>query len=134
MNLVASKIDEIAEINQPREVDESTAVKVKLLNTTKRIRQFSHGNREPKDTDKIVYIDGSYDMLHIGHIETLKKARELGDYLIVGLHDDETVSEQRGVNYPVLTLQERVLNVLSMKYVDEVIIGAPWIVPEGLIK
>lgn len=39
-----------------------------------------------------MYIDGSYDMLHIGHIETLKKARELGDYLIVGLHDDETVS------------------------------------------
>jgi len=64
-----------------------------LLNTTKRIRQFSSGNREPKDGDKIVYIDGSYDMLHIGHIETLRKASELGDYLIVGLHDDETVSE-----------------------------------------
>lgn len=30
-------------------------------------------------------------MLHIGHIETLKKARELGDYLFVGLHDDEVI-------------------------------------------
>lgn len=66
-------------------------MKAKLLNTTKRIRQFSAGNREPKESDKIVYIDGSYDMLHIGHIETLKKARELGDYLIVGLHDDEVI-------------------------------------------
>jgi len=43
-------------------------------------------------------------MLHIGHIETLRKASELGDYLIVGLHDDETVSEQKGSNYPILTL------------------------------
>lgn len=57
------------------------------------------GNREPKETDRIVYIDGSYDMLHIGHIETLRKARELGDYLIVGLHDDE-VSESEGLSFP----------------------------------
>ncbi|KAL4476418.1 hypothetical protein ABPG74_010151 [Tetrahymena malaccensis] len=136
--ITASKIESLEDSTtistNTKEVDESTAVKLKLLNTTKRIRQFSQGNREPKEGDKIVYIDGSFDMLHIGHIETLKKAKELGDYLIVGLHDDETVQEKKGSNYPVLTLQERVLNVLAMKYVDEVIIGAPWQPTEQLIK
>ncbi len=46
------------------------------------------GNREPKQSDKIVYIDGSFDMLHMGHIKTLELARKLGDFLIVGVHDD----------------------------------------------
>jgi len=54
--------------------------------------------------------------------------------LIVGIHDDETVNEHKGSNYPILSLQERVLSVLAMRYVDEVIIGAPWKVTEHLIK
>lgn len=80
-HVIASKIDEINENNghdtptiqatQDNEVDEKTAHKVKLLNTTKRIRQFSHGLKEPLPNEKIVYIDGSYDMIHIGHISTL---------------------------------------------------------------
>jgi ethanolamine-phosphate cytidylyltransferase len=61
----------------------------------------------------------------MGHIVTLREAKKLGDYLIVGLHDDETINKVKGNNYPVLSIQERVLNVLAMKYVDEVIIGAP---------
>lgn len=98
----------------------------KLLNTTKRIREFSKGNKEPKPTDKIVYIDGSFDILHVGHIEILKKAKSLGDFLIVGIHDDDLITQQKGIHYPILSLQERVLNLLAIKYVDEVIIGAPW--------
>lgn len=97
-----------------------------MLNTTRRIRQFSSDLKEPKTDDKIVYIDGSYDLLHNGHIATLKNAKAMGDYLIVGLHDDETINSIKGSNYPILSLQERVLNVLAMKYVNEVIIGAPW--------
>ena len=61
----------------------------------------------------------------MGHIVTLREAKRLGDYLIVGLHDDETINRVKGNNYPVLSIQERVLNILAMKYVDEVIIGAP---------
>ncbi len=81
-----------------------------------------------------MYIDGSFDLLHLGHLRTLQNAKALGDYLIVGLHDDETINSFKGANYPVLSLQERVLNVLAMRYVDEVIIGAPWKVTENLIK
>lgn len=60
--------------------------------------------KEPGANDRIVYIDGSFDMLHIGHIKTLKKAKSMGDYLIVGLYDDETILEKKGCNYPVLSL------------------------------
>lgn len=104
-----------------------------FLPTSWRVSEFCN-NRVPKENDKIVYIDGMFDILHIGHIEILKKAKELGDFLYVGLHDDATVNKHRGKNYPILNLQERTFNLLAMKYVDEVIIGAPWSVTEDLIK
>ena len=104
-----------------------------FLTTSWRIAEFSN-NKIPKEHDKVVYIDGAFDILHIGHIETLKKARELGDFLYVGLHDDTTVNKYRGKSYPILNLQERVFNLLALKYVDEVVIGAPWVITEDLIK
>jgi len=111
----------------------SETPQVQLLQTTRRIRQFSSG-KDPKPTDKIVYIDGTFDLLHVGHVRILKKAKEQGDFLIVGLHDDETVELHKGQNYPILHLQERVLNILALRYVDEVIIGAPWQINENMIK
>lgn len=42
-------------------------------------------------TDKIVYIDGAWDLFHIGHIKVLQKAKELGDFLIVGVVDDKVL-------------------------------------------
>ena len=104
-----------------------------FLTTSWRLSEFCN-NKVPKENDKIVYIDGTFDVLHIGHIEILKKAKELGDFLYVGLHDDATVNKHRGKNYPILNLQERTFNLLALKYVDEVIIGAPWAVTEDLIK
>jgi ethanolamine-phosphate cytidylyltransferase len=104
-----------------------------FLPTSWRVAEFCN-NRVPKNNDKIVYIDGMFDILHIGHIEILRKAKESGDFLYVGLHDDATVNKHRGKNYPILNLQERTFNLLALKYVDEVIIGAPWSVTEDLIK
>lgn len=104
-----------------------------FLSTSWRIGEFCN-NRTPGEKDKIVYIDGSFDILHIGHIETLKKAKEAGDFLYVGVHDDCTVNKYRGKNYPILNLQERTFNLLALKYVDEVVIGAPWTITEDLIK
>merc|ERR1712084_193229 len=48
--------------------------------------------------------------------------------------DDATVNKNRGKNYPIVNMQERVLNLLAMKYVDDVIIGAPWKITNDLIK
>ncbi|KAF9981418.1 Ethanolamine-phosphate cytidylyltransferase [Modicella reniformis] len=69
-----------------------------------------------------------------GHIEFLKRAKELGDYLLVGIHDDQTVNAIKGVNYPLMNLHERVLSVLACRYVDEVVIGAPYSVSEQVLE
>lgn len=63
------------------------------LPTSKRIVQFSEG-REPKETDRVVYVDGTFDLFHIGHIEFLKRAKALGDFLIVGVHNDQVGSDE----------------------------------------
>jgi hypothetical protein len=51
-------------------------------------------------------------------------ARAQGDFLLVGLHTDEAVSERRGAHLPIMDLHERALSVLACRYVNEVIIGA----------
>ena len=104
-----------------------------FLSTGRRLHEFCN-NKIPRENDRVIYVDGAFDILHIGHIEILKKARELGDFLYVGVHDDKTVNFHRGKNYPILNLQERVFNLLALKYVDDVVIAAPWTITEDLIK
>ncbi|CAO3613769.1 unnamed protein product [Mucor hiemalis] len=104
-----------------------------FLPTSRRIVQFSEG-REPKPADKVVYVDGTFDLFHVGHIEFLKRAKQLGDFLIVGVHDDQTVNAIKGSNYPLMNVHERALSVLACRYVDEVIIGAPYSVTEELLS
>ncbi|KAJ2658381.1 choline phosphate cytidylyltransferase [Coemansia sp. RSA 1200] len=103
------------------------------LSTTKKIIQFSSA-REPQPGERVVYVDGAFDLFHTGHIEFFKKARELGDYLLVGVHDDQTVNAVKGGNFPVMNLQERVLGVLQCRHVDEVIIGAPYSVTKDVLE
>lgn len=100
--------------------------------STEKISQFSNGKTR-KSTDKVVYVGGAFDVLHVGHVEFLKRAKEQGDYVIVGLHTDEIVKKYKGNKYPIMNLQERVLNVLSCKYVDDVIFGAPYAINADLI-
>lgn len=68
---------------------------------------------------------GAWDMFHAGHVAILKQARDFGDYLIAGVHSDEVVNAQRGLNMPIMNLNERVLSVLGCAYVNDVLIDAP---------
>jgi ethanolamine-phosphate cytidylyltransferase len=106
---------------------------VKMLTTARRIAEFS-SRRPVSETDTVVYIDGAFDLFNVGHASTLKKARELGTYLIVGIYDDETVNQLKGSNYPIMNLHERVLNVCSCKWVDDVVIGAPHEITQDMVK
>mmetsp|Transcript_25282 Transcript_25282/g.19037 ORF Transcript_25282/g.19037 Transcript_25282/m.19037 type:complete len:135 (+) Transcript_25282:463-867(+) len=90
--------------------------------------------REPKPTDQIIYIAGSFDLLHLAHIEILKKAKAMGTFLYVGLWSDDVVREYKGHNFPIVTLNERVLMILANKYVDDVVIGAPYEISSDFIK
>lgn len=104
-----------------------------FLTTGWRLIEFCN-NKVPKQGEKVVYLDGAFDILHIGHIEMLKKAKGLADFLYVGIHDDKTVNGYLGKNSPILNLQERVFNLLALKYVDDVVIGAPLKINEDLIR
>ena len=104
-----------------------------FLTTSKRVLQFSNA-KEPQPGDRVIYVDGGYDLYHLGHIEFLKEAKKLGDYLLVGVHDDESIRKVRGPNFPLMNLNERVLSVLSCRYVDEVIIGAPYSVTKDVLE
>jgi len=103
-----------------------------FLPTSRRIVQFSNG-KGPGPDARIVYIDGAFDLFHAGHVEILKYARNLGDFLLVGLHTDQIISAHRGPHHPIMNLHERSLSVLACRYVDEVIIGAPWEVTKDMI-
>ncbi len=71
-----------------------------------------------------VYADMTADLFHYGHVEFLKQARALGDYLLVGIHGDDEVEANK--RRPILTLDERVKSVAGCRWVDEVISDAPW--------
>lgn len=103
-----------------------------FLPTSRRIVQFSNG-KGPQSDARIVYIDGAFDLFHAGHVEILRIARELGDFLLVGIHTDQTVSAHRGAHRPIMNLHERSLSVLACRHVDEVIIGAPWEISKDMI-
>lgn len=101
--------------------------------TARRIVQFSDGV-SPVPGSTIVYIDGAFDLFHPGHVQVLQAARKLGSFLIVGLHTDEDVTARRGPHLPIMDLHERSLSVLACRFANEVIIGAPLVISDDLIK
>eukprot|EP00931_Biecheleriopsis_adriatica_P107447 TRINITY_DN81790_c0_g1_i1.p1 TRINITY_DN81790_c0_g1~~TRINITY_DN81790_c0_g1_i1.p1 ORF type:complete len:489 (-),score=112.33 TRINITY_DN81790_c0_g1_i1:77-1486(-) len=106
-----------------------------LLPTMSRMALFySDRRRAAGGGTRVVYAPGEWDLFHIGHIRFLEQARRLGDVLIVGLYDDETIHRKKGKNYPLQTLHERALNVLACRHVDDVLLGAPWQASKDLLK
>lgn len=72
---------------------------------------------------RVVYVDMVADMFHNGHVQMLKRAREYGDYLIVGLMSDaDTASYKRT---PICTLAERLAVIEACRFVDRVIPASP---------
>ena len=69
---------------------------------------------------KIIYTAGSYDLMHFGHLNILKKAKALGNYLIVGVSSDE-LNEKKGKK-SIIPLKDRIEIVKSIQCVDEVFI------------
>lgn len=132
LRMPKEELPEGFDVAQLKDIAGTAASLHTYIPTTHRIAQFSNV-REPKRGDRIVYVDGTFDLLHPGHVSFLKKAREHGDYLVVGVHDDPTSESIMCPAMPIMTLQERVLNVLAMKYVDDVIIGAPVIITKELM-
>ena len=73
-------------------------------------------------TTKIIWTNGCFDVLHRGHIELLKYAKSLGDWLVVGIDTDERVKSSKGESRPFNNIEDRVAMLESIKYVDEVVV------------
>ena len=72
--------------------------------------------------EKIVWTNGCFDILHIGHIELFKYAKQQGTKLYVGIDSDEKVKEDKGPNRPFNTLDDRVNMLEAIKYIDKVFV------------
>ena len=71
---------------------------------------------------KIVFTNGCFDLLHVGHITYLNEARGLGDILVVGLNTDRSVRALKGENRPILPEQERSHLLAALECIDYVIL------------
>ncbi|MBY0384199.1 D-glycero-beta-D-manno-heptose 1-phosphate adenylyltransferase [bacterium] len=71
---------------------------------------------------KIVFTNGCFDLLHVGHIRYLNEAKKLGDFLIVGVNSDESVKKLKGPSRPIQNQSDRAEILKSLKSVDETVI------------
>lgn len=74
--------------------------------------------REKHRDQKIVFTNGCFDILHAGHVSYLKKAAALGDILVVGLNDDDSVRRLKGYGRPVNNVNDRIVVISALECVD----------------
>ncbi|KAJ5813899.1 Cytidylyltransferase [Penicillium pulvis] len=108
----------------------------------------------PKPGQRVVYVDGGFDLFSSGHIEFLRKVMEMEEaegrrrgwfdpeqrekrlqehnedyapaYIVAGIHDDDVINHWKGLNYPIMNIFERGLCVLQCRYIHAVIFSAPF--------
>ena len=71
---------------------------------------------------KIVFTNGCFDILHVGHMRYLRQAAQLGDLLIVGVNTDASVRRIKGNSRPINALQDRVEMLSALDFVDYVVV------------
>lgn len=71
---------------------------------------------------KLVFTNGCFDLVHLGHVRYLEEARALGDILVVGLNSDASVKRLKGPNRPLVPEQARAAVMTALRPVDYVII------------
>lgn len=89
---------------------------ITLVRLTKLRRQWKRQGR------KVVFTNGCFDILHRGHVEYLRKAKKLGDILIVGLNSDRSVRALKGPGRPLQPQEDRAAILSALSAVDYVVI------------
>jgi len=102
--------------------------KIKKIKELERIVAASKNRGE-----KVVFTNGCFDVLHLGHIKYLKQAKSLGDKLVVALNSDASVRKLKGKGRPLFSQRARATLVAALECVDYVIIFGKS-TPLGLIK
>lgn len=91
----------------------------KILNKEAAKQQVEQWQSEGK---KIVFTNGCFDIVHLGHIDYLEKARNLGDKLVLGLNTDASVKRLKGESRPVVNEYARARMMSAFEFVDTVIL------------
>ena len=89
---------------------------IEKIKESEQLRSVLEGLRS--QGKKIVFTNGCFDLLHVGHVRYLEKARSLGDLLVVGLNSDRSVRELKGPLRPLLPLEERAEILSGLGCVD----------------
>jgi D-beta-D-heptose 7-phosphate kinase/D-beta-D-heptose 1-phosphate adenosyltransferase len=87
-----------------------------------RAEAAAFAERQRRAGRRIVFTNGVFDLLHPGHVRYLRDARALGDVLIVGLNDDESVRRNKGPDRPVNTQEDRAEILSALESVDAVVL------------
>ena len=107
-------------------VDHSTSLKIVDSWLNAKFGEYRHVKRVAKidvnPTNKIVFTNGVFDLVHSGHVELLNFAKLLGDKLIVGLNSDSSTQSLKGDKRPINKEEDRKNIVQSLRAVDEVIV------------
>ncbi|HOV21997.1 MAG TPA: D-glycero-beta-D-manno-heptose 1-phosphate adenylyltransferase [bacterium] len=90
-------------------------------------------NELKREKKKIVFTNGCFDIIHSGHIKLLKKAKQLGDVVIVGINKDSSIKKIKGKNRPILNENQRIEIISAIEFVDYVVPFGQT-TPEKLIK
>jgi len=85
------------------------------------IKIFNAGEKFILPSCKIVFTNGCFDILHPGHLDYLKNARDLGDLLIVGLNSDKSIRNIKGANRPINNFDFRSKMLSFFDFVDFII-------------
>ncbi len=72
--------------------------------------------------EKIVFTNGCFDLLHKGHVLYLEEAKKLGDFLIIGLNSDQSITRLKGPDRPIKKIMDRVFVLAALESVDAVIV------------
>ncbi len=95
------------------------------MNTADKIKSWQKASEEVKhwkmEGQKVVFTNGCFDLLHLGHVDYLEKARNLGDRLVVGLNTDSSVSRFKGPERPLQDQNSRARIIASLQFVDLVV-------------
>lgn len=90
----------------------------KILTKEKAVQQIKHWKQQGY---KIVFTNGCFDLVHLGHVDYLEKAKALGDKLVLGLNTDNSVGRFKGPERPIQDQDSRARVLAAMEFVDAVV-------------
>ncbi len=95
------------------------------MKTADKIKTLSEASQQvkawQKAGQKVVFTNGCFDLIHLGHVDYLEKARNLGDRLVLGLNTDSSVSRFKGPERPLQDQNSRARVLASMQFIDLVV-------------